>query len=374
MTVFNESTATRMTVQFFGDIALNGEYVANPGMLLHIAQTLSRQLHPADLRIANWESPIQGNRPSNPEKSLTVSTTLEAAQQVLPMGINVALLANNHTFDCLEEGFETTVSYLRSARIAPVGAGRTEQEAQRPLHLEVKGVPIVVLSYVDITTNPGVPCPDTMYLNFLDPGRALNEVRVWSRLHHTVLVCVHWGQEYIACPSPAQRQLSRELIEAGASIVACHHPHRLQGHEKWKEGHIFYSLGNFLFGNLYSGHIWPKATEPTVAVSCEIENRRVVGVRIQHFRLRNGSLSLCKDGPRRYQEKLDKPLLKSDEEYLRHWSRAVAYHNFLFRPMQFVRRNQSPWNWLSRIEKRHLKEYWGFLKSFVVDSNEAKLN
>jgi len=39
----------------------------------------------------------------------------------------------------------------------------------------------------------------------------------------------------------------RKLVDAGADIIVGHHPHVVQGIEKYKNGIIAYSLGNFLF-------------------------------------------------------------------------------------------------------------------------------
>jgi poly-gamma-glutamate capsule biosynthesis protein CapA/YwtB (metallophosphatase superfamily) len=360
------SKAGRIRVQFLGDIILTGEYVADPEMALRMAHRAAQQLEPAHLRIANWESPIRSSQGANPEKELTVYTSLEAAKKITPLGINVGLLANNHVFDCLESGFARTISFLQSEGIATAGAGHDEQECQSPLHLEINGVPIVILSYVDEATNPMILRPETMHLNILNADRTKEEVSKWAELHRTVLVCIHWGSEYFPCPSPEQRKLSRELIDAGASVVACQHPHRLQGYESWKNGHIFYSFGNFLCGSLYPGHAWPRVSELSMVATCEIEERRVICVNLQHFTLRKGILAPeSAERAGRVQEKLNKPLQKSEEAYFNHWSRTVAQHNFLFRPLQFLRRNRYPWNWLSKLEKRHLKEYWGMLQNFA---------
>lgn len=349
--------------QFLGDLSLNGEFASDLEMCRQTIESLSRQLEFSDVRIVNWESPIEGSQGVNMEKGLPVTTTLDAAERIPPLKINVALLANNHIFDCLESGFERTISFLHSHGVATVGAGFTAEEAQLPLQLEVNGVPLVVLSYVDAATNPAVARPESMFLNIFELGRALDEVGKWAKLGRTVLVCIHWGREYLSCPSPSQRKLARKLMDSGASVVACHHPHRLQGHEQWKQGHIFYSLGNFLFGSLYPGHVWPRACSSTMAVSCDIEDKQVVRHITQHFTLRNGVVTWNNQRPRRFERQLNKPLKKSDDEYRRYWSRALVYHNFLFRPAQFVRQNPYPWNWLSRIGTRHIREYWGLLKT-----------
>jgi poly-gamma-glutamate synthesis protein (capsule biosynthesis protein) len=62
-----------------------------------------------------------------------------------------------------------------------------------------------------------------------------------------VIISFHWGIEYQHQPSSAQRRLARASIDAGADVVLGHHPHVLQGVERYKNGLIAYSLGNFVF-------------------------------------------------------------------------------------------------------------------------------
>jgi len=58
---------------------------------------------------------------------------------------------------------------------------------------------------------------------------------------------VHWGSEFIHYPSPEQVKLGRQIIDSGAKVVLGHHPHIIQGIERYHGGVIAYSLGNFIF-------------------------------------------------------------------------------------------------------------------------------
>lgn len=66
-----------------------------------------------------------------------------------------------------------------------------------------------------------------------------------------VVVSLHWGDEYAADPTPWQRRVASELIEAGADVILGHHPHVLQPIESHaardgRVGLIVFSLGNFV--------------------------------------------------------------------------------------------------------------------------------
>ena len=64
-----------------------------------------------------------------------------------------------------------------------------------------------------------------------------------------VVVSFHWGRESTTELRYYQPQLGHVAIDAGAALVLGHHPHILQGVERYKDGLIFYSLGNFAFGS-----------------------------------------------------------------------------------------------------------------------------
>lgn len=63
-----------------------------------------------------------------------------------------------------------------------------------------------------------------------------------------IIVSIHSGIEYTSTPTDLQKSLSHYAVKMGANLVLGHHPHVLQGIEKYKGAYIVYSLGNFCFG------------------------------------------------------------------------------------------------------------------------------
>ena len=47
-------------------------------------------------------------------------------------------------------------------------------------------------------------------------------------------------------------ELGEYLLNAGADIIAGHHPHTVQEVEEYNGGWILYSLGNFIFDQYFS--------------------------------------------------------------------------------------------------------------------------
>lgn len=76
--------------------------------------------------------------------------------------------------------------------------------------------------------------------------RGINKLK--KRKADIIIVSIHAGIEYTSQPNSTQTSLSRYAVRLGANLVLGHHPHVLQGIEKYKGAYIVYSLGNFCFG------------------------------------------------------------------------------------------------------------------------------
>ena len=61
-----------------------------------------------------------------------------------------------------------------------------------------------------------------------------------------IIVSLHWGGEHTMKPVPRQRLEARQLINAGADVLVCHHTHTLQSIETYEGKYIYYSIGNFI--------------------------------------------------------------------------------------------------------------------------------
>jgi poly-gamma-glutamate synthesis protein (capsule biosynthesis protein) len=62
-----------------------------------------------------------------------------------------------------------------------------------------------------------------------------------------VIVMMHAGTEGSRRPNAIQRGLAQAAIDAGAALVIGAHPHVLQPVERYGNGVIAWSLGNFVF-------------------------------------------------------------------------------------------------------------------------------
>lgn len=164
--------------------------------------------------------------------------------------VQICSLANNHSLDYGEEGLRNTISHLRTYNLSFIGT----QECNRK-DLLINGKRVRLSSYYG--NQPG--------LARNDPQEIIKEIIQNKREVDVLFVCLHWGEEYVAYPSPWQQRMAHSLIDAGADVVIGHHPHVAQGYEEYKNGLIFYSLGNF---NFYVDHPYAKRLVETTKAYC----------------------------------------------------------------------------------------------------------
>ena len=203
----------------------------------------------ADIRVLNLETSLSDRGRPFTQKHYIFNASPDNTRVLSHLGVDVAILGNNHSMDMGAEGLARTVESLRRVGIASVGAGANDSEAYGPLLLSLGERRVALLSYSAIGTpemfsaanRPGVAQAT---------GAIVYQVGQATRLANYVIVSLHWGSEYYTAPDAAQVALAHRIIDAGAVAVIGHHPHIPQGIERYRNGIICYSLGNFLFGSI----------------------------------------------------------------------------------------------------------------------------
>ncbi len=82
-----------------------------------------------------------------------------------------------------------------------------------------------------------------------DEREILDEIKAAHETAAAVIVSLHAHEPSNDSDAPAEfvQQFARRAIDAGATLVVGHGPHRLRGVELYKGGAILYSLGNFIY-------------------------------------------------------------------------------------------------------------------------------
>lgn len=199
-----------------------------------------------DVVLGNLECTLPGSGGTIDTEPRSISTP-QLVRQIASAGFNVVSLANNHMFDCLQEGFRRLRDLLDEMGVAYFGAGDDLEQAAGPAFMESCGLRLAFLGAADHRsgTRP-FAAPGRPGVAPLDIDRLAGQVRELAGQVDHVIVSPHWGEERFMIPSPEQIDQARELIDAGASMVIGHHPHVIQGMELCQGRPIAYSLGNFV--------------------------------------------------------------------------------------------------------------------------------
>lgn len=236
------------TLAAVGDIMLSGGYweAARAGNAESLFTNLTPLLTKSDIAVGNLEGPLTERPPVWPPWRFCLRGHPEYARLLRSAGFGAISLANNHIMDYGWEGVEETISSLSGAGVRTFGAGVNLTSARAPLRIVLGGVGLSFLGYSDVPVNA------PFYATATRAGAApagvemmIEDIRRARRAGDIVVVCIHWGQEMVSCPSPRQRRTARKLISAGASLILGHHPHVLQGIEKIQTGLVAYSLGTY---------------------------------------------------------------------------------------------------------------------------------
>ncbi len=149
--------------------------------------------------------------------------------------IEAVNLANNHTYDYLQPGFNDTCSALDSCGIMHFGYGEFSFR-------QINGCSVAMAGY-----NVQGPLENGVDIGQLT-GEIQAEVGSLQQDCDLVIVSFHWGDEGSTVPSDTQRSLGRWAVDCGADLVLGHGPHVIQPVELYQDRYIVYSLGNFSFG------------------------------------------------------------------------------------------------------------------------------
>lgn len=237
-----------LILRFAGDCLLAEHYEWAVGGDSAFAFDEFDVLRQADIAMVNLECPITV-RGLPQEKPFTFRMNPRFIPALQVAGIDIVNLANNHIYDYGDIGLFDTISYLDSAGIFHVGAGKDFSAAHEPIVREDTRRTVAFLGYYGGGEAPAAQ-PDSPGVAYRSLGLIKKDIVKLRKTDSLVyiVVNVHWGIETAEHPEPSQIRFAHGIIDAGADAVIGHHPHVLQGIELYRQGVIAYSLGNFIFG------------------------------------------------------------------------------------------------------------------------------
>lgn len=182
-----------------------------------------------DLTIVNLETTLT-TATKKADKQFRFKGLPEFTEIIKSADIETVNIANNHTMDYLEKGYNDTIENLKVAEIGFFGNNNIYITT-------IKGIKIGLLGYKGWSNGNDIKNQIKTDIENLKKDNC-----------QLVIVSFHWGIERDNYPNSVQKDLARFAIDNGADLVLGHHPHVIQGIEKYKGKYIVYSLGNFCFG------------------------------------------------------------------------------------------------------------------------------
>ena len=180
-----------------------------------------------DLTIVNFEGTLS-ERGKRQDKQFAFRGDPEYVEILTSSSVEAANLANNHSSDYGKESYDDTIEYLEDAGVAVFDG--TDIEI-----MEINGVTVGLVGIYALNETRAAE---------LEP--AMEKVKEEGA--ELIVVNFHWGEEKAKTPNSTQKELAHKAVDLGADLVVGHHPHVLQGIEKYNGKYIVYSLGNFCFG------------------------------------------------------------------------------------------------------------------------------
>lgn len=219
-----------------GDISLQTRNARHP------FGEVNRIFADKDILFGNLET-VLSSHGKEAEKAVTLHTSPDKVSYLKEAGFDILSVANNHVMDLGLEGFNETLEVLNRNNLIFVGASN-DKFRQNQAIVERNNIKLGFLAYSKFgfsNLQKGV------YIGRIDESEIIGDIKKLKPQCDAIIVSLHWGIEKVFYPSPRQVKLARKLIDSGASVILGHHPHVIQGIEKYKQGLIAYSLGNFQF-------------------------------------------------------------------------------------------------------------------------------
>lgn len=195
----------------------------------------------------------------------TFNAPIQLSEALKEAGMNMYIAANNHSLDRGLKGLKATLENVRSLGFITTGAYLSPEERDAPDVVDINGIEVAFVTYTYGTN--GLPLPPgheyavniSPFFEDIDPIIAdIDSARAAGA--DLVAVVPHWGAEYVDTPSDHQRNVARQLAEAGADLILGQHSKLVQPLE-WiyvenedgtkRPTMVVYSLGNFYTNQHY---------------------------------------------------------------------------------------------------------------------------
>ncbi len=257
-------------------------------------QYLKDEISTADLAIINQETILGGAEFAYSGYPL-FNTPDSMGDALVNAGFDVVLHATNHTLDKGGTGVENCMRFWKTnhPEITVLGIYDSAEAQSSVTVVEKNGIRIAMLNYTYGLNGCPVPKGKEYLVTLLKWSNLefiRSQIRQAKELADFVIVFPHWGTEYAYEPDENQVYWTSVFAEEGVDLVIGGHSHVLQPVE-WVERPdggtmlVFYSLGNFLSGQIEAPRLLGGMAEVTLTLTehgVEITDAAVIPV-VTHY-------------------------------------------------------------------------------------------
>lgn len=207
-----------------------------------------------DLAVINQET-IYVNDEANVSSYPCFGTPSSMGDTLVDVGFDVILNATNHTWDKRSTGYENTINFWKKyPEITTLGIHEDENDFNTVDIVEKNGFKLAMFNYTYGLNGFTLPSDKQYAVDLLDNKEKF--IADLQRVEHDVdfSICfLHIGNEYVYEPTTYQVDYVNDIIDAGADIVICSHPHVVEPYdlvttENGNSAIVYYSCGNFISG------------------------------------------------------------------------------------------------------------------------------
>lgn len=256
--VFKELSLPEITLVMVGDMLMHmpvnnsGKKEDGSRNFDHLFTYTKDMISEADIAIVNQEVVLGG-----PELGISgyprFNTYYEVGDALVDAGFDVVLHATNHSMDQGLAGLKNCLGFWEEnyPDIAVIGMYDSKEDRDEIYVYEQQGIKIAILNYTYGTN--GLPLPSGMpyAVNLIEENLIAQDVARAKELADFVILCPHWGTEYVLKETNAQHLWAEFFLECGVDLVIGTHPHVIEPvemltDEEGNEMLVYYSLGNYV--------------------------------------------------------------------------------------------------------------------------------
>tara|TARA_B100000508_G_scaffold37715_2_gene29505 strand:- start:933 stop:2060 length:1128 start_codon:yes stop_codon:yes gene_type:complete len=191
--------------------------------------------------IGNFEAAIPKEHVPTQENMLRFSVDERFLTPAIQAGFTHFSLANNHSLDYGESGYNNTLVEFSNSNLSGFGVAE-EVNSNSVTYINQETSKVAIIGAEDLSGQ--TEATELIQL--------IKQVSVKSDFQ---VIYIHWGVEYDSQSSQVQQQLARQLVSAGADLIVGHHPHVVQEVDLINGVPVFYSLGNYIFDQYFSNDV-----------------------------------------------------------------------------------------------------------------------